>query len=196
MNAKIGRARIAVVAFSRRWWYPDTCIFQGGVDADCPGEAVVFLRIPENLLVEMTGLTLMWRNGGDLQRSLAFTAWTLTYETQNGLLPFPHNRFETPSPGILGSPSESYEKEFQQSLGKPCSWIYSPSSRAHRWNTRELPLHHDGFPTLPQGLLLFFLIFRDRGEHMSVNIYPKNSPFLSILIDQTSGDRRRQRGRI
>jgi len=96
-----------------------------------------------------------WRTSASLQGP---------YEAQTGSPPFPHNRFENSfmrnSRHRLG---KFIRRSFQQSLGKPCS-VYVNSNRPDR-NVGKLKLSfcHDGFPTLPQGLLLlFFLIFRKR----------------------------------
>ena len=92
-----------------------------------------------------------WRASVFLQRP---------YETQIGSPPFPHNRFENSfmrNPYLL--PGKFTRRSFQQSLGKPCS-VYVNSNRPDRAAGKHKPLfYHDGFSTLPQGLLLLVFNF-------------------------------------
>ena len=91
-------------------------------------------------------------------RTLAFLH--RSYETQIGSPPFPHNRFENSfmrNPYI--PPAKFTRRSFQQSLGKPCS-VYVKSNRPDRAVGKLKPsFYHDGFPTLPQGLLLLVFNF-------------------------------------
>jgi hypothetical protein len=92
-----------------------------------------------------------WRASVFLQRP---------YETQIGSPPFPHNRFENSfmrNPYLL--PGKLTRRSFQQSLGKPCS-VYVNSNRPDRAaGKHKPPFYHDGFSTLPQGLLLLVFNF-------------------------------------
>ena len=86
------------------------------------------------------------------------------YEAQIGFPPFPHNRFENSfMRNLCHSLGKFIRRSFQQSLGKPCS-VYVDSNRPDRAVGKlKLPFYHDGFPTLPQSLLLLsFLILRKR----------------------------------
>ena len=77
------------------------------------------------------------------------------YEAQIGSPPFPHNRFENSfmrNPYIL--PGKFTRRSFQQSLGKPCSVYVNSNIPDRAVGKLKIPFYHDGFPTLPQGLLL------------------------------------------
>jgi len=105
------------------------------------------------------------------------------YEAQIGSPPFHHNRFENSfmrNPYIL--PVKFTRRSFQQSLGKPCS-LYVNSNRPDRAVGKlKLPFYHDGFPTLPQGLLLlFFLIFRKR-RRMSMRKIADRVNIITLVI--------------
>jgi hypothetical protein len=97
-----------------------------------------------------------WRTSAFLHRS---------YEAQIGSPPFPHNRFENSfvrNPYFL--PVKFIRRSFQQSLGKPCS-VYVNSNRPDRSvGKSKPPFYHDGFPILPQGLLLLVFLFLGKGE--------------------------------
>ena len=85
------------------------------------------------------------------------------YEAQLGLPPFLHNRFENSfmrDPCHL--PGKFIRRSFQQSLGKPCSLSVNSNIPDRILRKLNPPFYHDGFTTLPQGLLLLFLIFRKR----------------------------------
>ena len=82
------------------------------------------------------------------------------YEAQIGFPPLLHNRFENSFMRNSRHPLGKFiRRSFQQSLGKPCS-VYVNSNRPDRTVGKlKLPFYHDGFPTLPQGLLLLFFNF-------------------------------------
>ena len=88
------------------------------------------------------------------------------YEAQIGSPPFPHNRFENSfMRNTCHPPGKFIQRSFQQSLGKPCT-VYVNSNRPDRAvGKHKLSFCHDGFTTLPQGLLLLlsFLIL-GKGE--------------------------------
>ena len=85
------------------------------------------------------------------------------YEAQIGSPPFPHNRFEN---SFARNPCRSLgmfrRRSFQQSLGKPCSGYVNANRPESTTGKPKLPFFHDGFPTLPQGLLLLIFYFRER----------------------------------
>ena len=82
------------------------------------------------------------------------------YETQIGSPPFPHSRFENSfmrNPYLI--PGKLTRRSFQQSLGKPCSVYVNSKIPDRAVGKHKPPFYHDGFPTLPQDLLLLVFNF-------------------------------------
>ncbi len=86
------------------------------------------------------------------------------YEAPIGSPPFPHNRFENSFMRNPCHPPKFIGRSFQQSLGKPCT-VYVNSNRPDRAVGKHKPsFYHDGFTTLPQGLLLLSFLILGKGE--------------------------------
>ena len=105
------------------------------------------------------------------------------YEAQIGSPPFPHNRFENSfMRNPCHPPGKFTRRSFQQSLGKPCT-VYVNSNRPDRTVGKlKLTFCHDGFPTLPQGLLLLFLIFRRRRRMFMRKIADRVNIITTVIV--------------